>query len=194
MRKLLKFGHIEAIALLFIVAVATWRVFTISGADNMTMANFTPVGAMALFGGAYFARTKAIIFPLLTLWLSDIMLNRFVYFGEWIIFYDGYLWVYGAFALMVLAARWLQPNRNVTRFAGSSLVIVFIHWIVTDIGVWLSGTLYPTTPEGLWLCLLAAIPFELNLLAGTLLYGGVMFGLFEYSKKKAPALQDTAPG
>jgi hypothetical protein len=193
MRKLFKFGHIEAIALLFIAAVATWRVFTISGADNMAMANFTPVGAMALFGGAYFDRSKAIIFPLLTLWLSDIMLSRFVYSGEWIFFYDGFLWVYGAFALMVLAARWLQPDRNGTRFAGSSLVIVFIHWIVTDIGVWLSGTLYPTTLEGLWLCLLAAIPFELNLLAGTLLYGGLMFWLFEYSKMKIPALQDSVP-
>lgn len=185
-----KFGHLQAIVLLFIAAVATWRVLSVPDGDDVSaMANFTPIGAMALFGAAYFTRINSFIFPLLTLWLSDIMLNRFVFYGEWIFFYDGFLWVYGAFALMVLAGRWMQPNKGVGRFAGSSVVIVFIHWIVTDIGVWLSGTLYPMTLEGFWLCLVAAIPFELNLLAGTLLYGGVMFGLFEYSKKKIPALQ-----
>ena len=115
----------------------------------MTMANFTPLGAMALFGGAYFTRPKALIFPLLTLWFSDIILNRFVFFGEWVIFYDGFLWVYGAFVLMSLVGRWLQPNMGVGRFVGSSVMIVFIHWIVTDIGVWLSGILYPMTLEGL---------------------------------------------
>jgi len=191
MKKAFKFGHIEAIVLLFIVAVASWRFFSVTGGSDSAMANFTPIGAMALFGGAYFARTKAMVFPLLALWLSDIMLNRFVFFGEWVIFYDGFLWVYGAFALMVLAARLMQPNKGVGRFVGSSVVIVFIHWIVTDIGVWLSGTLYPMTLEGLWLCLLAAIPFELNLLAGTLIYGGVMFGLFEFSKSRLSALRES---
>jgi len=38
---------------------------------------------------------------------------------------------------------------GVGRFVGSSVMIVFIHWIVTDIGVWLSGILYPMTLEGL---------------------------------------------
>lgn len=189
MKKLFKFGHFEAIALLFIFAIATWRVYTNSGDYNTILANFTPVGAMALFGGAYFTRFKSFIFPLAALWLSDILLSRFVYLGEWVLFYDGFLWVYSAFVLMVIAGRWLQPNKSIGRFAGSSVVIVFIHWIVTDIGVWLSSPLYPLTPEGFWLCLLAAIPFELNLLAGTLLYGGVMFGLFEWSRKKIRAIQ-----
>lgn len=80
------FGFASAVVLLFITAMATWRVYMSSFAGEITMANFSPIGAMALFGGVYFSRSKALIFPLLTLWLSDIMLNRFLYFGEWIFF------------------------------------------------------------------------------------------------------------
>lgn len=182
-----KFQYSDLIVLLFIAAIAAWRVMVGTG-ENTAMANFTPIGAMALFGGAYFTRMKSFVFPLLALWLSDIVLNR-VFIGEWVIFYDGFLWVYGAFALMVLVGKWMQANKSVTRFVGSSLAIVFIHWIVTDIGVWLSSPLYPLTFEGFILCLIAAIPFELNLLGGTLIYGSVMFGAFEWSKKQVPELQ-----
>ena len=42
--------------------------------------NFSPVAALALFGSAHFKRTwQALSIPLLALWLSDIMLNTFVY-------------------------------------------------------------------------------------------------------------------
>ncbi|MEX0660257.1 MAG: DUF6580 family putative transport protein [Balneolaceae bacterium] len=181
------FRFADLIVLLFIVAIAAWRVMVGTG-ENTAMANFTPLGAMALFGGVYFTRIKSFAFPLLALWLSDIVLNRF-FIGEWVLFYDGFLWVYGAFALMVLVGKWMQANKSVARFVGSSLVIVFIHWIVTDIGVWLSSPLYPLTLEGFILCLIAAIPFELNLLGGTLIYGSVMFGAFEWSKKHVPELQ-----
>lgn len=183
-------GKKETVLLLFIIAIAAWRVITFSlMPDNTAMSNFTPIGAMALFGGAYFTRVRAYLFPIITLWLSDIFLNRLVYYGEWILFYDDFYWTYLAFALMVLVGSWMKPNQSVINFAGSSMVIVFIHWIVTDIGVWLSGTLYPMTLEGFWLCLVAAIPYELSFLAGTVGYGIFMFGLFEWTKRKVPALQ-----
>ena len=155
------------------------------------MSNFTPLGAMALFGGAYFSRAKGFAFPLVTLWLSDIFLNRLVFYGEWVLFYEDFAWTYGAFALMVLVGRWVKPNQAIGRFIGSSLLIVLIHWIVTDIGVWLGSTTYPQTIEGLWACLLAAIPYERNLLVGTLLYGSILFSVFEWLKYKLPALQTT---
>ncbi len=128
-------------------------------------------------------------FPVLALWLSDIVLNKLVFYGEWVLFYDGFAWVYGAFALMALVGRWMKTNESIARFLGSSIIIVFIHWIVTDIGVWLGSTIYPQTLTGFWACLVAAIPFEINLLAGTLFYGGIMFGAFEWLKRKVPALQ-----
>ena len=42
--------------------------------------NATAVGAMALFGGAYFMqRWQALLLPLVAMWLSDLVLNNVVY-------------------------------------------------------------------------------------------------------------------
>ena len=58
-----------------IVFAGVWRLFISSGYSPLT--NFTPVGAMCLFGGCYFRdRYKALFVPIFTLWLSDI-LNAF---------------------------------------------------------------------------------------------------------------------
>jgi glucose dehydrogenase len=71
----------------------------------------------------------------------------------------------------------------------TAIVITLIHWIVADMGVWLSGSMYAETVTGFWACLSAAIPFERNFLAATLLYSAIMFGTFEWMKLKYPALR-----
>lgn len=186
--KKLNFDYKDGVLLLFIIVTGAWRVMVSSGTEISILSNFTPLGAMALFGGAYFANWKGFAFPLLTIWLSDVVLNKLVFYGEWVLFYDGFLWTYGAFALMVLVGRWMKTNQSVGRFLGSTLLIVFIHWIVTDIGVWLGSTIYPQTLAGFWACLVAAIPFEMRFLYSTLLYGGILFGSFEWMRFKIPML------
>lgn len=176
------------LALIFIAAA--WRIMMWHETTRVdAIASFTPIGAMALFGGAYFARGKALIFPILILWISDVLLNKLVFFGEWMLLYEGWIWTYGAFAIMALVASYTMKNKNIATFLGSSVLIVFIHWIVTDIGVWLYSGTYPLTLAGFWACLVAAIPFELKMLAGTLGFGSVMFGSFEYMKAKIPSLK-----
>ncbi|RNC79506.1 MAG: hypothetical protein ED557_15655 [Balneola sp.] len=177
------------VLLLFILITGAWRFFISSSGEVSILSNFSPLGAMALFGGVYFKSWKGYAFPLLTIWISDIFMNRFIFFGEWKFFYDGFIWVYGAFALMVLVGKWLHPNKSVLRFIGSSLLIVFIHWIVTDIGVWIGSTIYPQTLAGFWACLVAAIPYEIRFLGGSLIYGVVLFGSFEWASYKFRSLQ-----
>jgi len=150
------------------------------------MATFTPGGAMALYSGAYFQGYKKLLFPLLILWISDIVLNRFLYFDEWVLFYEGGIWTYGAFALMTIVGKILLKKVNVVNFIGSALLVTFIHWIVTHLGVFLGGSMYPMSWAGWWASLMAAIPFEQNLLIGTLIYGTVIFGTFEWVPFKIP--------
>ena len=70
--------------------------------------NFTPIGAMALFGGCYFSdKWKAYLVPILTLWITDLALNYF-YFHQVTFFYSGFAWVYGAFALMVMVGTFIK--------------------------------------------------------------------------------------
>jgi hypothetical protein len=192
MNNLLKQFTPRTIAILtFMGVVALVRVMAAINGELSPISNFTPLGAMALFGGAYFTRGRAMAFPLLTLWISDIILNRFTFYGNWRLFYEGFYWTYGAFVLMVLIGQYLMHKKTMGRFVLSSLTIVFIHWIVTDIGVWLAGYTYPPTIQGLWMCLLAAIPYELNFLAGTLVYGTLMFGTFEWMQFRFPAIKNS---
>ena len=192
-----KFNPRVLVLLGFMLAVVILRIVFNPTSGFAFLSNFTPIGAMALFGGAYFSSKKAYLFPLLTLWLSDILLGRFVYDHQWQLFYGGFYWVYGAFILMVITGKLLLKNISVKNILLSAFVITFIHWIITDLGVWLAGSMYPKTPAGYLACLTAAIPFERNFLAGVLLYSAIMFGAFEWMRSRYPALsiiKSTQPG
>ena len=150
--------------------------------------NFTPVGAMALFGGAYFSdKWKAFLVPLLTLFISDIALD-YLYFGKFMLFYSGALPVYIAFALMVLIGTYIKKV-NVTNVVLGSLGAVLVHWIITDIDPWLQGTMYAKSFYGYGESLIAAIPFERGMLLGNLIYGAILFGGFELAKSKFAVLR-----
>lgn len=171
------------VLVLFILVIGLFRSLS---EDLGVLANFTPVGAMALFAGVYFKdKWKAYMVPLGILLISDMTFN-YLSFGT--LFYPGMVYVYIAFALMVTLGGFI--NRvSATRVILGSLGVVLIHWIVTDIGVWLSGTIFPVTPAGLMQCLIAAIPFEKSFLIGTLLYSAVMFGGYELLGYRFPRLK-----
>ena len=132
--------------------------------------NFTPIGAMALFGGAYFTQKwKAFSFPLLSLLAGDIIINSLVHEGKFGIMYSGWYWVYGAFALMVLTGKLLLKKITMPNIILASFTTVLIHWIVTSPAcILLEGSMYPKTWAGYYTSLIAAIPFERNFLIGTL--------------------------
>src|SRR4051812_26197643 len=72
------------------------------------LSNFTPVGAVALFGGAYFSdKWKAYLVPLAALFLSDIAIN-YLYTGKLVLWYGGSVYVYLCFALMVLIGTMIK--------------------------------------------------------------------------------------
>lgn len=178
------------VIVLFILIIAAVRVVLSMDAAFAPLANFSAVGAMALFGGAYFKNTKALAFPLIAMLISDLLIARFAHWGgTWTFLYEGAAWVYGAIALMVITGRLLMKQKRVANFLLSTLVVVFIHWIVTDLGVWAGGMMYPKTLAGFWACLVAAIPFERSFLIGTLVYGTLMFGAFEWFKMRYPQLR-----
>ena len=169
-----------------IITAGTWRPY--ADGCHAPSTNFTPVGAMALFGGCYFAeRWKAFFFPLLTLWISDILLSYFIYFHEWRLFYDGFFVTYGSFALMVVMGTFMKQV-NIKNVLMASVIAALSHWIITDFAVWLDGRLYPKTLEGLITCYTIAIPYMKNMLLGNLLFSAIMFGAFEFAQKKYPVL------
>jgi len=175
------------VLILMIVGAAAMRF--VSYKFPYILSNFTPVGAIALFGGAYFTdKWKAYAVVLLTLFTSDILIN-YLYTSKWVLWYNGSFWVYLTFALMVLVGT-LIKKVNFATVGIASLVSIAIHWLVIDMP-WLYGTLYPHTFAGYGQSLAAAIPFERNMVLGDLLFCAILFGGFELAKNKYVALRTT---
>jgi hypothetical protein len=182
-----------------ILAAGIFRLLMASGTLT-SFTNFTPLGAMALFGGCYYQdKWKAYLMPLLTLWLTDIVLNRFLFFHEWVFFYTGFAWVYGSFALIVLIGHYIKKV-SFKSVIVSGVAGALVHWLVSDIGVWLGGGIdistglpYTRDWHGLMMCYYFAVPFIKNLLIGNLVFGAIFFGAFELLQKRVPALRLQSP-
>ncbi len=142
--------------------------------------NFTPIGAMALFGGAYFAR-RALAFaaPRVALLLSDAIIG----------FHTGMPFVYAGVALIVLIGWAVRARMTPFRIATAAVISSVLFFTVTNFGVWLSSGMYPQTLSGLAACYVAAIPFFQNTLAGDLAYTALLFGGFALLERRVPLLR-----
>src|SRR5690606_17931909 len=143
--------------------------------------NFTAVAVMALFVGAYFNNWyAAYMIPLSALFLTDLILE-----------FHNTMWaVYLSFALVVFIGTLLRNRKKPANILLASVTASVLFFVITNLAVWLSGTLYPLTGEGLALCYTAAIPFFHYNLIGDLFFAGVMFGIFELAKVKFPQLAE----
>jgi len=142
--------------------------------------NFTPIGAMALFSGAYLGR-RALAFaaPLGALLLSDLVLG----------FYHGMATVYSATALVVLIGWFALRRVSPMRVGVAALASSTLFFIITNFGMWLFSGFYPLTPAGLEACYIAAVPFFQNTLAGDLFYATLLFGGLKVAEVLAPGLR-----
>src|SRR6266496_1357777 len=87
-----------------IVFVAVLRMLS-AGKVLSPLSNFTPVGAMALFGGCYFKdKWKAYLVP-----LGDIITMQTLYKAQNNGFlYEGWGWIYASFILMVVMGHFIK--------------------------------------------------------------------------------------
>ncbi len=134
--------------------------------------NFTPIGALGLFAGAYILDKRVWLLPLCALLLSDFIIG----------FYEpiAMLFVYLGFALSAFIGRLLlSDKRTPLRLGGAAVTSATLFFVVSNFGTWLTGTLYPISITGLVECYLMAIPFYGNTLLGDLFYVVVLFGIYE---------------
>jgi hypothetical protein len=66
-----------------------------------------------------------------------------------------------------------------------------IFFFTVNFGVWLIDGLYPPTVFGLGLCYVAALPFLMNQMISTCLYGFVLFKGFALLERHFPTLQES---
>lgn len=155
--------------------------------------NFAPIGAMALFGTAYFSRKYfAFIIPVVAMWLSDLVLNNVVYgqyFDHFVWFYQGCFWTYGAFILIGIVGIVMLKRISIKNLLFTAVLASIIFFLLSNFGVWVSGIMYPKDLSGLITCYAAGLPFFKNTLIGDLIYSGVLFGSFELIQYKYSVLK-----
>jgi hypothetical protein len=141
--------------------------------------NFTAIGAVALFGGAYFNKKWfAFIVPLAALFLTDLIIG----------FYSQMWVVYLSFLLIVVIGMSLQGTKKPGKVILASISASVSFFIITNFAMWYGSSLYPQNFTGIIESYTAAIPFFSYTLLGDLFYVGIMFGVFEIAKVKFPRL------
>ncbi len=165
------------IAIVMIVAAALSRI-------AFYPLNFSPVIAMALFGGAVIKDKKlAFILPLLAMFISDVLFEVTGIapgFWGW-----GQLVGYGILALITVFGFRLKKI-SALNVAGFSVASSLIFFFLSNSSVWLFDTAtYSNNFSGWISCLTAGIPFLQNGLAADLVYSTVFFGGYYLLEKYA---------
>jgi hypothetical protein len=144
--------------------------------------NFTPIMAMAIFGGAVFSDKRiAFAIPIVTMLITDL------FFG----FYSAIWSVYLAFAISVLLGMSLKSNIKVSRILLTSLSSSLIFYLLTNFAFWFSSGLYPLNLAGLNQAYLMGLPFfrysPLEMfsfsLIGDLFFTLIFFGAYLLAEK-----------
>jgi len=180
--------------------------------------NFTPVGALGLFGGARLRSWRAYILLLTVMAVSDLLL--------WAIHGINYTpfnpWVYACFALSIVWGRLFLRSGSAWRIGIVSVLVSVQFFLVTNFTSWwtLSGPLtradgtvmaplYARNMSGLIASYVAALPFTGtnapplgffgNQLIGDLFYSAVLFGVYAWMRsgvfvpRRPSALSATRP-
>ena len=112
--------------------------------------NFTPVGALALFGGARLRSVFVWVLPLSIMAVSDLLL--YVLQGHQdrtLLSFAFNPWVYASFILAVLWGRLLLRNGSAVRVTAVTGLVSVQFFLVTNFGVWMSDVRNsPPLPEG----------------------------------------------
>ena len=189
-----------AILLILILFPVAWRLI-----DHRW--NFTPVGALSLFVGAYFFRKSwAMCVPIVVMFLSDVALG-IQREGDWkYAFHDLVPVIYGCFVFYAclgfgLRSLWsksraadadgqpagISPGMKMASVPAGAFLGAVVFFVVTNFADW--ALFYPHTFDGLMTCYVAGLPFFRAMLMGDFIFGAILFGGYELLRHRVPAIE-----
>lgn len=148
-------------------------------------ANFAPVTAIAIFGGAVLPRKLALGVPLAAMVTSDAIIG----------FYSTMPITWTCYLLIALASSlWLQKP-TLVKGATLTLSSSFFFFLVTNFAVWLWSGMYASTWPGLVQCYTLALPFFRSSIISDASFTTALFAIlalarFATSKLLKPAQQE----
>jgi len=145
-------------------------------------ANFAPVGAIAIFGGAILPRRHAVWAPVVAMVLSDLIIGL----------HSLVALTWGCYALIALASSYGLRRPTVARGIGLTFGASLFFFAVTNFGVWLTSGMYAHSWRGLDLCYTMALPFFRNTALSDLTYTGLLFGVYALATRISYGLLQSA--
>jgi hypothetical protein len=137
--------------------------------------NVTPIGAIALFGGACVINRKlAYLLPMAAMLLSDLVLG-YTRYGLWSMLAIQPV-VYACILATTAIGQCIADRRSAWQVGAAALAGSLLFFVVTNLATWAGGHLYPLTTSGLAACYTAAIPFFRNSLLADAAFTAILFG------------------
>ncbi|MBM3851728.1 MAG: hypothetical protein FJ399_01080 [Verrucomicrobia bacterium] len=177
-------------ALALILAAALWRV---AAAFEPSLANISPITALAFCGALYFRDWRMWLVPLLALTLSDLWLNHYHATAF------GYTWTFtemllraGCLGVALGFGRLVARRRHAANLLSGALASSLAFYLVTNTAAWAADAYYPGNAAGWWMALTVGHPefpptlwFFRNTLAGDLLFTGLFVGAMAFAAARA---------
>lgn len=130
--------------------------------------NITPIGAIALFGGAVLGWRVAVWLPLVAMIASDLFIG----------FYPGIAFTWAGFLLVALYGMLFKNARLTSRVTFGAIGGSLVFFVASNFGVWVASGMYAHTYAGLVECYAMALPFFRMSLMGDIFYSFVIFGIY----------------
>lgn len=142
--------------------------------------NFTPIAAIAIFGGAYINRKAlAFILPIVMMFISDLIIG----------FHTTMIAVYAGMAIAALFGIMMRNKVKAGNVVLASLASSVVFFLITNFAAWYTGLMpYTRDFSGIMQAYIAGIPFFNTAVLGDLFYSTVIFGSFAFASKYIPSL------
>ena len=141
--------------------------------------NFTATIALIMFT-SYLIRDKFL--SVLVILVSQIISD--LYIG----IYSSMFFVYGAYVFIALLSPIIMNKLSFKSVLISSLVTPTIFYIVSNFGVWITGSTYPLSLDGLIMCYVAGIPFFDETLLSTVVFSVTIYAMMKLIVKEPKKL------
>jgi hypothetical protein len=172
-----------ALVLMLVFALTRWP-----GLFPQEWASFSAAYALCFCGGVYFSKAVSWWLPLLTLFVSDIIMNVFYYGTAPVTVYM--LPNYLMYAALIGLGRLHSRHTSWWRLVFGGMAGAFLFFVVTNTVAWIQNENYPKTWEGWLTAMTTGIPGwppPWMFLRNTLLSGGLFTALFAAAMKVTAA-------
>jgi hypothetical protein len=185
------------VAIILIVLAALYRLLP---TVDLSLANFSPVMAIAFCGAVYFRNRWMWLIAFLALGLSDIYLNNYYareYGFTWPV--SGLIARTACFGVALLIGAWVAKRKSWLNLLNGALLGAIVFYFVTNTQSWAADAFYAKTFAGWWQALTVGHPeypptifFFRNTLFGDLMFTGFFAGLMELMahRQGKPSLLD----